>query len=200
MADDLDDKIKLSQQLVMTPQLQLAIKLLATPSQELAALIAPTPGIEPAEPGDPDPLQTPNDEELELQTETGVTPWSFLIERPAELAPAEADVWIFGNPPVARANRAVLPRLRGTGRDAAWLLRALRQRSKTYERVVEALLEARPQLAVAAGPIEPVPLRHVAETIGMHESTIMRVCSACRIQNLHGVWSLAATKRGITIT
>jgi hypothetical protein len=199
MADDLDAKIKLSQQLVMTPQLQMAIRLLATPSSELAALIAPTPGVEPAEPGDPDPLQMPNDEELELQTETGVTPWSFLLERPAALPEADADVWIFGNPPVARANRAVLPRLRGTGRDAAWLFRALRQRSKTYERVVEALLEARPQLAIA-GTIAPVPIRQMAAKIGMHESTITRVCSACRVQNLHGVWSLTATKRGIAIT
>ena len=200
MADDLDAKIKLSQQLVMTPQLQMAIRLLVTPSSELTALVAPTPGVEPAELGDPDPLLTPNEEEAELQTETGVTPWNFLLERPAELPEADADVWIFGNPPVARANRAVLPRLRGTGRDAAWLFRSLRQRSKMYERVVEALLEVRPQLAVAAGTIEPVSLRRISDQLGVHESTVKRICSACRVQNLHGVWSLTATKRGIAIT
>jgi DNA-directed RNA polymerase specialized sigma54-like protein len=123
-----------------------------------------------------------------------------LLERPAELAEAHADVWIFGNPPVARANRNVLPRLRGTGTAAAWLFRSLRQRSKMYERVVEALLEARPQLAVAAGTIDPVPLRRIADQLGIHESTLARVCSACRVQNLHGVWSLSATRRGIAIT
>jgi hypothetical protein len=34
----------------------------------------------------------------------------------------------------------------------------------------------------------------------MHESTVNRVVTACRIQNLHGVWGLVATKRGIGIT
>ena len=56
-----------------------------------------------------------------------------------------------------------------------------------------------PQLAIA-GTIDPVPIRQVAAKIGMHESTITRVCSACRVQNLHGVWSLTATKRGIALS
>jgi len=208
MADDLKHQIKLGQSLVMTPQLQMAIKLLATPSSEVASLVAATRGVEPAQPGDLDPLQAPNAEEQELQEETGVTPWSFLLERPSELLETDADVWIYGNPPVARANREVLPKLRAIQsadqealREAAWLFRALRQRAKSYERVVETLLELRPQLAIAVSPeaFAPVPLREVAQKVGMHESTITRVVSACRIQNLHGVWGLVATKRGIGI-
>jgi len=208
MADDLKDQLKLSQALVMTPQLQQAIKMLATPSHERAALIASTRGVEPAQPGDPDPLQATSVDEQELQEETGVTPWSFLLERPAELGESNADVWIYNNPPVARSNRSVLPRLRAiagadpeTLREAVWLFRSLRQRAKTYERVVETLLELRPQLAIASSSeaFTPVPLRTVAEKVGMHESTITRVVSACRIQNLHGVWALVATKRGIGI-
>ncbi len=198
MTNDLDDKSKPSQQLVMTPQLQLAIKMLSTPSAELAALIASTQGLEPAELGDPDLLQVPSDEELELQVETGVTPWSFLLERPPELAASDADVWIFGNPPIARANRSAWPHVRGATRDAAWVVRALRQRAKLFEQVVTAILQARPELAVARGPIKPVSVRAISEHLTIHEATMRRAVSACCIQNLHGAFRFDVTKRGVT--
>ena len=83
-------------------------------------------------------------------------------------------------------------------RDASWLLRALRQRARTYEKVVGAIAELRPRLAIA-DKIDAVPVREIAEKIGMHESTITRVASAVRWQNRLGVFGLAAGKRGIVV-
>jgi DNA-directed RNA polymerase specialized sigma54-like protein len=35
----------------------------------------------------------------------------------------------------------------------------------------------------------------LAEAVGMHESTITRVVSACTFQNLHGVFAIAGVVR-----
>jgi len=68
----------------------------------------------------------------------------------------------------------------------------VRQRAKTYEKVVRGVLAKRPRLAIAQGPteIEPVAMTELCESTQMHESTIGRVVSACRWQNLHGVFGL----------
>jgi DNA-directed RNA polymerase specialized sigma54-like protein len=192
---------KLNQQLVMTPQLQLAIRLLGTPTRDLPALIAEWqrdhPGaVEELVPGEADPY---DERELELASEEEIEPWFYFEEEP--FPPLGADVWVFGNPPRARANGRALPRLKAVFddrmmtrsaadiRQATWLVRGLRQRARTFERITGAIVAARPQLATAPDPasLAPVKVREVAEAVGMHESTIRRVVAVCRFQTLHGV-------------
>lgn len=174
-------------QLVLAPQLQLAIELLATPSSHIPALIATLSGHQIARDGDPDPLDEPTDEEQQLQAETGVRPWGFTRDVPADFAVQNADVWIYRDPPIARANREALPRIVATDRDGAWLARALRQRARHYERFCEAILEQRPALATSA-QIEPLAVRELAEATGLHESTLGRIARGCRVQNRAGVF------------
>ncbi|MEO8705612.1 MAG: hypothetical protein ABI867_36615 [Kofleriaceae bacterium] len=185
------DDLKLSQQLVMTPQLQLAIKLLGTPTTELAALLAAWCADHPGTLTERDPDE-PNP--VELEDEEGPL-WTALAEPPEPRFTGTPDVWIFGNPPQVRANAAAVPRLVAVADDpgARWILRAVRQRAKTYETVVRAVVAMRPQLATSLAPntLEPVAIRAVAEAIGMHESTVSRVGSAVRFHNLHGVIAFA---------
>jgi len=187
-------EVKLSQQLVMTPQLQLAIRLLQMRSAELpvAHWMADTPGLEELAADAPDPLDA---EEVE-HAESNPPAWFASSESPLPALDEVADVWVFGNPPQARANRTAYPRLGGATKEARWLMRALRQRAKTYEKIVAAILTMRPQIALGSEPasIEPVAIRGIAQTAGMHESTITRVANGCRFQNLFGI--VAMTKQG----
>ncbi len=194
VTDDLKAPLKLSQQLVMTPQLQMAIRLLGTASDDLQALIdthlAAHPGTLAVLDG-PDPLDDADPEDR----------FRHLDASPFD--DARGDVFVVGNPPQVRANGQGYPRYRAVGDqpEARWLVRALRQRAKTYAKVVEGLVTARPQIATAhAGDkLAPVALHELASVVGMHESTIARVVSAVTLRNLHGVVGLVAVKRGITI-
>lgn len=196
----------LTEQLVMTPQMQMAIRLLATPTRELPAWIAEWHELHPGsvadlEPGEVDPY---DERERELAAEEGFEPFFYFDEEP--LPQLGADVWVFGNPPRARINGRALPRLKAVFddeamtrsaadiRQASWLVRGLRLRARTYERLVGAVLRLRPQLAVAPEPseIEPVAVAAVAEAVGMHESTIRRTAAVCRFQTLHGVMRFVA--------
>jgi hypothetical protein len=181
---------------VMTPQLQMAIRMLGTPSAELGALIAPVKGLAHGGDGD-DPLLVPDDD----------NPLTF-VDRPGNLAIADADVWVAGNPPIARAIRAALPTVHvlpdlgaEDQREARWVVLALRQRARTFERVVGVLAEQRPRIAVAmnAADMKPMPVRTIAKAVGFHESTIQRVAACCRVQNLHRVFGLAIGKRGLAL-
>jgi hypothetical protein len=197
------DALKLSQQLVMTPQLQMAIRLLATPSDQLPAMIADWqaqhPGaLVPLATGEPDPA---DDAERGGSPDDDPPPFLLLDDPPLPI-PADgrtADVFVFGNPPEARANRATLPRVRvapdataDAARDATWLVRSLRQRLRSYENIVRAVVALRPELAVAVDPstVAWPGTRAVAERVGMHESTVERVRSACTFQTVHGVYAL----------
>lgn len=182
----------------MTPQLQLAIELLATPSSDIPALIAKLSGHQPARDGDPDPLDEPSDEEKALQAETGVRPWAFARDVPTEFAVQNVDVWIYRDPPIARANREALPRFMATDPDGAWLARALRQRARHYERFCEAILEQRPALATGAR-IEPLAVRELAGATGLHESTLGRIARGCRIQNRAGVFGFAFERGSVQL-
>lgn len=201
-----DESLKLSMQLVMTPQLQMAIKLLSTPSSELRAMIdtwrAEHPGaVAELAVGKADPYDA---FETAAAIEDGRPP--FLLVDDAPLPAIEGppiDVWVHGNPPQARANGRAFPRLEVVTeeaealREAMWLVRALRQRARTYEAVVRAALELRPALATSTSPdkLEPIKVRAIADAIDMHESTITRVTSACRFQTIHGAIRFV-TKRG----
>ena len=205
---------KLSEQLVMTPQLQMAIRMLSMTQDELFAMIADwrekhPDAIAELEPGDPEPI---NEEEQELADEQGIPPWTFPTEVPLPDVKPRPDVWVFGNPPQARANPAANPRIKAVfddktitrsaadAREASWLARAVRQRAKTQEKLVAAVLQLRPQMAIALEPdkLPAVTTREVAEAMGMHESTIERVASVCRYQTIHGVVQLITAKNKIT--
>jgi DNA-directed RNA polymerase specialized sigma54-like protein len=207
MADDVKDQIKLAQQLTMTPQLQLAIRLLSTPSGDLNAMLDDLHGLESTT-GHVDPLLEASDEERAVAAEEGTPVWEFELPRPPGFT-AGADVWIHGDPPIARACREALPHMRlaehaspDDAQKAAWFIRGLRQRAKTYERLVGALLASRPNLATIDDPQHfiPVPLRELAEATGLHESTITRAAAGCRIETPpHHVFLLTSSKHGIGI-
>ena len=188
------DEIKLSQQLVLTPQLQFAINLLAMPSKEFSVESWKTqfPGLEDLPAGERDPL----DVEEEAEADPDVRPWFPATESILPPLAEVPDVWVVGNPPQARANRHAYPRLAATTDPARWVLRALRQRARTFEKIVQAVIDARPLLGVTLDPekIAPMAIRSIAETIGMHESTVERVSRAVRLQNLHAI--VGMTKRG----
>ena len=191
----------------MTPQLQLAIRLLSTAAADLPALLTDWkirhPGaIVELGPGDVDPHDV-REREL-LAEDPGYQPFFYYDEEP--FPQLGADVWVFGNPPQVRANGRALPRFKAAFdeaaltrsaadiRHASWLIRGLRQRARTYEQVIAAVVGIRPRLAIAPDPsqIEPVTVGVVAEIVGVHESTIRRVAGACRFQTLHGVMRLVA--------
>jgi uncharacterized protein YecE (DUF72 family) len=158
--------------------------------------------------GDPEPT---SEEEQAMFEEQGIPLWTALAEPPLPAARPRPDVWVFGNPPQARANAAASPRVKAVFddvtmsrsaadvREASWLARSLRQRLKTMERVVAQLLVMQPQLAISLEPdkLPAVDARDVAEAIGFHESTIQRVAQACRYQTIHGVVQLVTAKRSI---
>lgn len=210
----MSDDRKLSQQLVMTPQLQMAIRMLSMTQDELFTMIAEWreshPGvITELAPGDPEPVSQAEQDEAD---ELGIPIWRFLAEPPLPAAAPRPDVWVFGNPPQARANPSAAPRITAVFDDAtisrsaadvregAWLARAVRQRAKTMERIVAALLELRPQLAIALEPdkLASVGVSELAENIGLHDSTIKRVVPVLRYQSIHGVVQLVEAKGKVT--
>lgn len=185
----------LSKQLVMTPQLQLAIRMLATPSGELATMIYDYALVTLA-PGEADPADVAEEESSEI--------WRALDKSPFE--DDRGDVFVFGNPPQVRANRSAYPRMRvdpstsvasDRKRDAAWVVRALRQRARTQERVVAAIVAQQPRLAISidGSDLDPIRPRDLATAIGMHESTVARVTSVMTIRNLHGVLAFEGSKK-----
>lgn len=206
--DDTKPETPLSlSQLAITPQLQLAIRVLGMPTSALPQLLASWhdeyPGtIAELAPGEVDPY---DERERELAVEEGTAPWFYFDEEP--LPQLGADVWIFGDPPAVRANGRAHPRMKVAfddsamtrsaidARRASWLVRALRQRARTFEAVVAAVVARRPELATAPDPsgLPPVGLREIAGAVGMHESSIRRVVSVCRFQTPHGVMRFVAT-------
>src|SRR5688572_28602755 len=155
-----DKPSKLESQLVMTPQLRMALRVLSMTQDELFTMVAKWRDEHPdaladLAPGDPDPIS--NDEQ-QIADEQGIVPWSFPTgEPPLPDARPRPDVWVFGNPPQARANPAATPRVKPVfddisisqsaagAREATWLARGVRQRAKTQEKIVEALVGLCPQ-------------------------------------------------------
>ena len=195
----------------MTPQLQMAIKLLSMTQDQVFAMIADWREKHPdaladLDFGEAEPISR---DEQKLADETGTPPWTFPTGAPPlpEARP-RPDVWVFGNPPQARANPAASPRIKAVFddvamtrsaedvREASWLARAVRQRAKTQEKIIEALLRLCPEMATALAPdkLERASVRDVAEAVEMHESTIEKVASVCRYQTIHGVVQLVPVK------
>jgi RNA polymerase sigma-54 factor len=89
-----------------------------------------------------------------------------------------------GNTQPTEAKKYVNERL---GR-AKWLIGALEQRAKSTLAVARAIVAAQPTFFEAGADfLVPLTLRTVAETVGLHESTVSRVVSGKFMQTPYGV-------------
>lgn len=169
-------------QLLMTAQLKLAIELLSKPhAQVVTVLREHAAGLRELRPDEVDPLDA-------RDLEDGWV-WQRLPMLPVVAGQPEPDVWLTGEPLVVTAN-GTLPRFfvdESASREAQWILRAVRQRARAYAKVAAELVAANEAwLRTRAGAPTRVTLRAVAEKIGMHESTISRVCSVGVMQSARG--------------
>ncbi len=76
-------------------------------------------------------------------------------------------------------------------RNAQWLIRAIEQRRKTIIRVTECIVEKQREFfEKGVAFLKPMILRDVAETVGMHESTISRVTTNKYVHTPQGLFEL----------
>jgi RNA polymerase sigma-54 factor len=76
-------------------------------------------------------------------------------------------------------------------RNAQWLIRAIEQRRKTIIRVTECIVDKqRDFFEKGVAHLRPMILRDVAETVGMHESTISRVTTNKYVHTPQGLFEL----------
>lgn len=81
--------------------------------------------------------------------------------------------------------------IQGKLRSAQWLIRSIDQRRKTIVKVTECIVEKqRDFFDKGIEYLKPMILRDVAETVGMHESTISRVTSNKYVATPRGVFEL----------
>ncbi len=76
-------------------------------------------------------------------------------------------------------------------RSAQWLIRAIEQRRRTIIKVTECIVEKQREfLDKGVAYLKPMILRDVAESVGMHESTISRVTSNKYVHTPQGLFEL----------
>lgn len=76
-------------------------------------------------------------------------------------------------------------------RSAQWLIRAIEQRRRTIIRVTECIVEKQKEfLEQGVAFLKPMILRDIAESVGMHESTISRVTSNKYVHTPQGLFEL----------
>lgn len=76
-------------------------------------------------------------------------------------------------------------------RNAQWLIRAIEQRRKTIIRVTECIVEKqRDFFERGVAFLKPMILRDIAESVGMHESTISRVTTNKYVHTPQGLFEL----------
>ncbi|HRG98438.1 MAG TPA: RNA polymerase factor sigma-54 [Polyangiaceae bacterium] len=76
-------------------------------------------------------------------------------------------------------------------RNAQWLIRAIEQRRKTIIRVTECIVEKQREFfEKGVAFLKPMILRDIAETVGMHESTISRVTTNKYVHTSQGLFEL----------
>ncbi len=81
--------------------------------------------------------------------------------------------------------------IQGKLRSAQWLIRSIDQRRKTIVKVTECIVEKqRDFFELGIQYLKPMILRDVAETVGMHESTISRVTSNKYVHTPRGLFEL----------
>ncbi len=186
---------------------QLVGELLATPTAELLSLIdtwcAEHPGC--VSPLGTQELDPHDHEEREHAAREDRPAFMFIDEEP--LPPPHADIWVFGDPVTVRANARAIPRLKvltddpaapavfpdgsreNLGRHdhlraATWLVRGLRQRARTYEAMVRAIVELRPDLATTGAPetTAPIELVALAAQCKLDVDTVRRAAPVIRFQ------------------
>ena len=76
-------------------------------------------------------------------------------------------------------------------KNAQWLMRSIEQRRKTILRVSECLVEKQKDFFIhGVSHLRPMILRDIAETLGMHESTVSRVTTRKYMQTPQGLFEL----------
>lgn len=81
--------------------------------------------------------------------------------------------------------------IKGKLRSAQWLIRSIDQRRKTIVKVTECIVEKQREFFdKGIDHLKPMILRDVAETVGMHESTISRVTSNKYVHTPRGLLEL----------
>jgi RNA polymerase sigma-54 factor len=76
-------------------------------------------------------------------------------------------------------------------RSATWLIRSIHQRQKTIYRVMESILNFQKDFfEKGVAFLKPMVLRDIAESIGMHESTISRVTTNKYVHTPRGIFEL----------
>jgi RNA polymerase sigma-54 factor len=76
-------------------------------------------------------------------------------------------------------------------RNAQWLIRAIEQRRKTIIRVTECIVEKQREFfEQGVAHLKPMILRDIAESVGMHESTISRVTTNKYVHTPQGLFEL----------
>jgi len=76
-------------------------------------------------------------------------------------------------------------------RSAQWLIRAIEQRRKTIIRVTDCIVEKQREFfEKGVAHLKPMILRDVAESVGMHESTISRVTTNKYVHTPQGLFEL----------
>lgn len=79
--------------------------------------------------------------------------------------------------------------LRGQLQEARWLIRNIRQRMQTILRVGQAIVDHQQAfLEQGEAAIRPLVMHEIAETLGLHESTISRVTSHKYMRTPHGIF------------
>lgn len=135
---------------------------------------------------------------------------NFISEEPRYITP-DVEVLKVGDEYFVRANDDGMPRLKisnfyraamqgdpkakeyiqGKLRSAQWLIRSIDQRRKTIVRVTECIVEKQREFFDRGIDfLKPMILRDVAETVGMHESTISRVTSNKYVNTPQGLFEL----------
>ena len=172
--------------LLMTPQLQQAIKLLTMPFPEVRALLeseAARLGLRRLTDEEVDPL---DEQELAAAEEEERAPFTFArVARGA----VEADVWLRGETLVSNGS---LPRFvtppGGPDKEATWLMRAIRQRAKTFERVAAAIVGANgAYFAVTQNTPTRLSRRALAQDLGIHSSTLDRIAHTGMLESARGL-------------
>ena len=135
---------------------------------------------------------------------------NFITEEPRYITP---DVYVLkvGDEYVVQANDDGMPRLKISGfyrsamaddpkakeyiqgklRSAQWLIKSIDQRRKTIIRVTESIVEKQSEFfELGVEHLKPMILRDVADSLGLHESTISRVTSNKYVHTPRGIFEL----------
>jgi DNA-directed RNA polymerase specialized sigma54-like protein len=126
--------------------------------------------------------------------EEGRAPWSLSRARHFDSLSAQPDVWVTSTPPVATANGAgpryvvIDSSAEPVTKEAQWLLRAARQRARTFEHVAAvAVAQNHHFFSRTVDTPRLLSTRQVAQAAGLHESTIERVAGVGLIQSARGL-------------